>query len=656
MTGLIMTCCSLSKKEENNMKHKTKGFGFRRLFIRTGLICCLVFGPVMRFPGSLALAQHGHGGGQNPVHDIGEVVVTAGKIDVFIEQNPAQVVFMDAAEIEARNILEVAEALAVMPGVDVKQSGSGLGTRVSVRGGGGSGSVLVLIDGRPASAMQYGGVDLSSIPIDMIKKITVFKPPVPVWLGPGSAAGAIYIETREKKRRVTHEKSGKVRVSGGSYGLASGSATAKFDAEKNQVMVSGGYSHRDGKRTNSQKDQGHLSLGYDRKDNGRELSVNARAFVSDHGVAGPLYNLTPNARQRYEKASAEAKYKGFTRDMDYTLKTWGDYTDLDETADNGSDSRLKTLSGGAGTDLFFVNDAGDMELRVGTMAEYIQVDHSLTGDHDRSLLSANAQTHIRTQPFVYTLGARAEHANDFQFSPGAHAGVSYALSTDTVLKTSAGYSENIPSFGQLYQPSHGSVDQVRGNPDLDEEKIVSLTAGGEHRLGGKHTLGLTAFHTRTRDLIKYRRDVNGVNEPFNVDSAYKQGIEAVLEYVVSPDTGIDLSYVFQDTENKDTGKQLSYSPAHAIKLVVKTVLPTRTRLEWITRAQSEQYSDDKNTEAEKLDQYITCDVKLNHPVTWFNRDVLLSADIHNLFDESYASHFGYPDDGFRLELGLSMSF
>ncbi|WP_022668596.1 TonB-dependent receptor plug domain-containing protein [Desulfospira joergensenii] len=593
---------------------------------------------------------------QGTAQDLGEITVIAEKIDTFIEQNPSQIVSMDAKEIETRNFLQVHEVLGSMAGVDVKQNSGGLGTRISIRGGGGSGSVLVLIDGRPASTMQYGGVDLSSIPIDIIKKITVFKPPVPVWLGPGSAAGAIYIETKGKNIRVRQASSGKVRLSAGSYGLVSGSATGRFDANKSQILVSGGYSHKDGRRDNSQKEQGHMSVGYDKKEEGRHLQINGKAFVSDHGVSGPEYNLTPNARQRYEKASLDLKYDGFVDSLDYTFKTWGDFKRLDDTANNGSQSILDTVSAGLGTDFFLTDESEKKELKIGGLAEHINVDHTLTGEHDRTRMSVHTETNIRTQPMVYTIGARAEYTNDFYFSPAGHAGVSYAASKDTVLKASAGYSEHVPSFGQLYQPSHGAVDQVRGNPDLDKEKIVSLTTGLEHRFHEKHSLSLSLFRTDTWDLIKYQRDSNQVSEPVNVDRAYKQGIETLVKFALGENTSIDAGYIWQDTKNRDNDKELSYAPEHTLKLIFKTKFKTGTRLEWTTRGYTKQYSDNLNTEAERIDPYLATDVKISHPVTLFEKKALVFANIHNLFDKDYSSHYGYPDDGIKLECGLSINF
>ncbi|WDP91024.1 MAG: TonB-dependent receptor [Desulfobacter sp.] len=617
---------------------------------RPVLILCTLIGISL----GLGTAVAGHG--PSPSQDLGEVVVTGDKIEDFVRQNPSQVVSMGAAEIEQRNFLQVQEVLGAMPGVDVKPSAGGLGTRIAIRGGGGSGAVLVLIDGRPAATMQFGGVDLSSIPIDIVKKITVFKPPVPVWLGPDAAAGAVYIETRQKKTSSKAGKKGKIRVAGGSYGLAVLSATGQVDTRDNQFLISGGLSHKDGRRDNSDRDQAHLTMGFARKKEGRQFQVNAKAYVSDHGIAGPTYNPTPSARQRYEKASLDMKYKGFTDKTDYTLKAWTDVKQLDETAQNGDPSKLDTLTAGMGADLFLSEWDNTNELRFGGLAEHNRVDHTLSGKHNRTRVSAHTEYNIRTAPAVYTLGARGDYTNDFDFSPGGHAGASLNLSKATQVKANAGYTEHIPSFGQLYQPSHGAVDQVRGNPDLDKERIVSLSLGLDHSFPEGHKFSVSLFRTDSHDLIKYQRDSSNISEPENIDRAYKQGIEAAAKFALSDKTGIELSYILQETENKDNNKDLSYAPAHSAKLIFKTEIFTKTRLEWTTRGYSKQYSDNDNTEAERLDPYLTTDVKLSRPVTLMGNKGVVFANVHNLFDKDYAAHYGYPDDGIKLELGMSLSF
>lgn len=630
----------------------------------TLILLCLVFTTASR-------AQ------DSEVFELEPVLVVGEKIEAYIQKNPSQVVSMGAGEIEKRNFLQVNEALSSMAGVDVKPGSNGLSSRISIRGGGGSGSVLVLVDGRPMGTQQYGGVDLGSIPVDIVKKITVFKPPVPVWLGPGSSAGAIYIET--KSGRITPDENGqtapskkamqksRIRLSGGSYGQANASATLKIDDQTEDYMLSGGYNHNDGKRDNSQGDQGHLNLHYGSNRGSVKYQVNAKAFVSDHGVAGPTYNPTPNASQRYEKASLDFKAAGLLPEkltfggleesaLDYDITGFLDMKRLDDTANNGETSKLDALTTGIGGNLFYSEVGEANELRFGTLLEHSQVDHTISGDHKRDLASLNGVYTARLAPFVLTTGVRTDYTSDFYFSPGANGGISYEINQTTLIKANAGYSENIPSFGQLYQPSHGSMDQVRGNPNLEKEKIVSVSLGMLHTFDNKTELDLSCFHTNTRNLIKYQRGTDLISRPENIDKAYKQGLETSLRFFLTRTTDLDLNYIWQDTKNRDKDKKLSYAPEHTIKLTLKTKLTTDTRIELTARGYTEQYTDTLNTEAETIKAYITADAKMVHPLVLMDKKTEIFVHIHNLLNNHYESHYGYPDDGFKVQAGMNINF
>ncbi|MBU2455658.1 MAG: TonB-dependent receptor, partial [Proteobacteria bacterium] len=539
----------------------------------------------------------------------------------------------------------------------VKPGSSGMGTRISIRGGGGSGAVLVLIDGRPVSAMQYGGVDLGSIPIDIVKKITVFKPPVPVWLGPGSSAGAIYIETKYNTMGKKVLKKGQVRVSAGSYGQANISSTCQIDSYNSDFMISGGVGHNDGKQDNSQKDQGYLGLHYGKKADLLNFQVNAKAFVSDHGVAGPTYNPTPNSGQRYEKASLDLKLDGISLDiLDYDVKAYLDVKKLKETANNGDTAQLDAVATGLRSDFFLTPGNEKNELRFGTLIEYSQADHTLTGIHDRTLFSFNGVYNMKVDSFRLITGLRSDYTSDFYYSPGAHMGLSYKVMPQTVLKANAGYSENTPSFGQLYQPSHGSMDQVRGNPYLEKEEIISYTLGGSHSFETGHQLEINLFMTETRDLIKYQRGIDLINRPENISKAVKMGVETSLKFYLTTATDLDLNYIWQDTENKDNGKELSYAPEHTAKVTLKTKFHTGTKLELTTTGYTDQYTDNLNTGSQKLKEYITTDAKIIHPIELCNKKAEFFAHVHNLFDTDFQSHYGYPDDGFKLQCGITINY
>ncbi|MFH2118990.1 MAG: Plug domain-containing protein [Pseudomonadota bacterium] len=117
---------------------------------------------------------------------LNEVIVTSEKIQEYIKNHPQDVKVVEREEIIKQNLPNVEEILKTMPGVEVYPT-AGIGSRISIRGSGKSGGVLVLLNGRPLNANQRGNLDLNSIPVDSIQSVSVFKPPVPVWLGPAGA-------------------------------------------------------------------------------------------------------------------------------------------------------------------------------------------------------------------------------------------------------------------------------------------------------------------------------------------------------------------------------------------------------------------------------------------------------------------------------------
>ena len=589
------------------------------------------------------------------VHSLETIVVTAEKLSEYIKNHPQQIVVLDQKEIEERNFMEVGEAIASMPGVDVRQRDSG--TSISLRGGGGSGKVLILIDGRPMNSGQYGGVDLESIPIEIIKTISVFKPPVPVWLGPGSAAGAINLVTKKNLDKNRGKKIiSRIKVKGGSFGQADISCYAIKPFQDGSLMLTAGGGHKDGRRSNSYKDKENFSFNWNKKNKSQtQYALNGRYYHVNHGSPGPEDNRTPDARQYYDKFSLDYQVKGLMGEQgDYLLKSYADYKDLRDKSQTGQKSTLEVYKLGIkGEGTWTGNDA--YALRAGGKVEQDTVDHTITGKHHRNKFSFHVQLDQIFGPVAMTMGTRGDYTNDYEFFPAANAGLSFAIGPFGLLKTNAGYSVNIPSFGQLYQPSHGSMDQVRGNPDLSEENIYSYHMGIEKKFGKNFTFETAFFRTITRDLIAYQRGPDHIYRPVNVRHTYKYGTETLFQYKRAKGFAVDFNYIWQKTGNRDIGGKLPYSARHSTKLTVKYALKTGTRLETIIRTVSSQYSDVENTKSQKIDSYSTADFKMIQPVMFKKISTDFFLHINNIFDADYEVHYGYPDDGFRFICGVNIN-
>jgi iron complex outermembrane receptor protein len=318
---------------------------------------------------------------------------------------------------------------------------------------------------------------------------------------------------------------------------------------------------------------------------------------------------------------------------------------------------LNTRGIGAEAETDWAEKQGLWAFRTGAKLQHEGVDHTLTGEHDRQKAGLHGQFDRNFDPFSISLGARGDWTSDFGLFPSANLLAAYEWTPKSIVKAGVGYTVNIPTFGQLYQPSHGSIDQVRGNPDLKEEKVVNASLGLTQKVGDVGELTVTLFRQDVTDLIAYEEGQDDIKRPENIPNAWRQGMEATFKWRITPQTDLDFSYIWQKSRNETNGRKLTYTPAHKLKTVLKqTFETTDTRLEVSLTADSEQYSDLVNSEEKKVDGYMSVDLKVVQPFKCRGLPLELFLQIHNLFDKDYDVHYGYPDDGFRAYAGLNIEF
>lgn len=599
-------------------------------------------------------------GGENDTHMLDTIVVTAERIEEYVKNHPQDVKVVNRKEIAERNLSAVEEVLKSMPGVDVTGT-SGSGSRISIRGSGKSGGVLILLNGRPLNTNQYGSVDLNAVSIDAIESVTVFKPPVPVWLGPGGSEGVINIVTRDLTKKGNGQKGpmATIKAGAGSFGLFEGSGSYLIQGKKNNVMFTGGGTSLTGRRANSDRADGSFGVYWTREEQeGSKYEMNGRYYEAKAGSAGPVDNPTPDARQRYRKGSFDGRVSGLIGDKGtYGTNLYGDMVNLRDRSQYRYTSTLDSLKLGIKPDVAFTEEKGLWELRLNGLAELDSIDHSLTGTHHRAQVGLGGQYDQRIGPFTGTLGLRGDHTDDFHFNPGFNSGVGWAVTDRVLIRGRAGYVVNVPTFEQLYQTSHGSIDQTRGNPDLREERIWSYDVGFEYKIDRDRQLQIVFFRTDTRDLIAYERGNDLIYRPSNIKKAVRQGVEMTLKYGWINGFAVDTSVIFQDSCSGDTRGDLPYTPEWKIKNTFRYVIPSwKTQLEGIVRYEGSRYSQEENLRAQRLKEYVTTDFRMVQPFVLRGLKTDWYLKIDNLFNTPYESHIGYPDEGIRFSTGVQMRF
>ncbi len=162
--------------------------------------------------------------------ETGQIIVSANRLEIPLDQSPASVSVIGASEIEAKQIERVSDALREVPGLSVVQTGApGQLTSVFTRGLN-SNQTQVMLDGIPINQGLSGAFNFADLTTDNIERVEVARGPQSTIYGPSAMAGVIQLFTRqgEGPPGVT------VSAEGGSYdtfreSLSSDGKIGQFD-------------------------------------------------------------------------------------------------------------------------------------------------------------------------------------------------------------------------------------------------------------------------------------------------------------------------------------------------------------------------------------------------------------------------------------------
>src|SRR5881296_3718543 len=142
-----------------------------------------------------------------------QVVVSATRFDIPLDQSPASVSVITSEDLEQKQIERVSNALREVPGLSIVQTGTaGQLTSIFTRGLR-SEHTQVLLDGIPINQGLQGAFNFADFTTDDIERIEVVRGPQSTLYGPRALAGVIQIFTKQG----TGTPSVMVAAEGGSY-------------------------------------------------------------------------------------------------------------------------------------------------------------------------------------------------------------------------------------------------------------------------------------------------------------------------------------------------------------------------------------------------------------------------------------------------------
>ena len=515
---------------------------------------------------------------------IDPVIVTATRSPLSIGDIPASVTVLSGADLRARGVVSISDALREVPGIAVARSGSVGGvTSLFVRGGQ-SNYTKVLIDGVPVN--QSGGAfDFSTLTTDNIERIEIVRGPSSVVWGSDAVTGVINVITRSGRGGPRLMAS----LRGGNYGTIDADAQVSHSSAAATYSVGLGHHGTKGiydfnNRYTETVFSGRADAAINEKTDG-SFTVRYLDFVSHYPTDGTGTAVDSNS---YNLANQLALSARLRRLINSRLSIQGTLTSsahdggTDDAAGQGSADSFETLDQltRQGAEVRAVGSMGwGSVLTVGgQLEEQAQRSHQqfssgafssasvfTVARHDRS---AFAELVTTTEQATATLGARVDGNDQFGSFGTVRAAAQYTVIGSTTVRGSVGTAFREPSLSENF-----ATGFVIGNPDLKPEHTRSWEVGV--RAGDAVRVQATYFDQRFVDLIDYNGAVAPGSPNYeNIARASSRGAEVELHHPPVRGFAFDLSATRLETKVLARG----FSTATTATLVEGGQLLRRPRL------------------------------------------------------------------------------
>ena len=512
------------------------------------------------------------------------MVITANRTETKEKEVGSSLTVITAEEIQKRQVLTVAEALRLVPGIDVINSG-GLGhqTNVYTRGAG-SGQTLVLVDmvemNDPSS--PNGAFDFANLMVDNIERIEVLRGGESSLYGSDAIGGVINIITKKGKGGPKFSLSGQ----GGTYntfktiGTASGQVKDVNYALSISETQSHGFSAAETLWNNPERDLYRNTtvdgrLGWDVN---KDLDVGASVRYNN-GVTGldgydsinPEHPSAPVDILGYNQTTSEIYTRGFSHlklfDSFWEQTFAVAYSNTNrQTSGSSYDYNnylyIGTKVKGDWQNILHLTNKNDLMIGVEDEEDLFESQSAGIGEN----YAYNTQGYYVTDRF--TLFDRSFTTASVRYTDNSISGslptwsITEALLIDEIgmkLKANYGTGFKVPTLAELYMPISWG-----GNPNLKSETSNNWDIGFEQVFFNKGLqFGATYFNNVFNNLIQGNPTTQNWTME-NIGTATAQGAETFIQVQPLDLLTLRANYTYDYTRNLDDNTQLVYRPQNKV--------------------------------------------------------------------------------------------
>jgi vitamin B12 transporter len=513
------------------------------------------------------------------------------------------VIEMEDYQGEAKSVVEILDEAV---GVQVRRfGGRGDPAEISIRGSTSS-QVVVLMDGVRLNSAQTGGVDLSTLPVELIERIEVSRGGGSVQTGSDAIGGVVNLVTRRPGGAPRTTAS----FAAESFGTFAGSAT--HSGKWREIETSLGYSgyHTDGDwefySARRESDAGEIESSgpYERVNNESEahsvllslardlggwgrISVRDSFLYDSSGRPGPDWlnfgelrgqSLTAHQRRTRNVASAVLDAAGlFDSPVGSSLQVFHRY-DRSRFKDPeppfleaiDSDNRNHSVGTRLNTDGMWSLGPTEHALSLGSEFRWDLLHAKNDPDYERRTIGVFLQDEIGVWEERLRLipAVRMDDTEGFDTEWLPRLGVIVRVFPWFVIKGNVERSYRVPNFDELYFDEGA----IRGNPNLKPEEAFNADVGIELGLDAWGPLEsgwieFALFHNDIDESILFQPISDKVVAATNTGPAEIDGLELAGGFRLFGWLGFSGNWTLMDPRVKATG----------------TPLPGRARSEYLLR-------------------------------------------------------------------------
>lgn len=604
---------------------------------------------------------------------LGEIIVTAER---EITSTTATVNEITAEDIAASNATTVAEALRLLPGVDVTV-GNKNEFAVNIRGIDQS-RIVVLLDGMPIYEPFFGKVDLNQLPVDNIAKIKVVRGRVSVLYGPNSLGGVINIITKKGASKpstelLTSYANGNTQY----YQLSHNAAKGRFS-----YLLSSSYGRSDGFPLSeqfepAQNEEGELrnnsdysrfniygKLGYNPSSR-QSYDLSLGYYRSEYGIPPDIYASKPRNwrfkdwKKYYIDLTGRVvvtkqfslQFKGFFHKYNNILDSYinQEYQQLDWESEYSNDTsglvlfstyRLNSqnrLSAGLNVKRDQVNTRDDIGY---PWARYRQTTVSFSLEDEMELarklsLVGGASIDLLYKGDVGGLAA--------SWNPSL--GIRWEVKPHFTIRSSVSRKTRFPLMHELYSSQYGNLE-------LKDERGIIWEIGGSVADYSNLSLDFALFWNEVSNLIDLVRLPDGSRIFQNISKARMRGCEVSFHRSIGERLSLGANYTYLQAKDLDLNQYLPFRPRHKANLEMRYAFAFGLQLtNQITYGANSYYYSGATRFA--LPSYVVWSIKGDYPL-YGSLGVFVAVD--NLLDQDYQKEYGFPWRGRTFTIGGKLKF